>query len=155
MPPPTPTDIISPAEFQDLSLGTISSSGSSTVEIRRAPSRRRSRFQNVDTGKPRRIRFQKQPGKAELVALSPDCKHAAFVFKNDIQVCNLALASNTERKEECLSRVILTAVKKRGNFVAAALSNTHLVAISEKDVSFPLYEVVIAISLSFAYLLFA
>ena len=91
--------------------------------------------QQVEVRSARKVKFLNSRKRADYVSLSPDCTHAAFVFSDQIQVCRDA--SDWEGSGSLETEVMLKLEKKAGKFIAACLSDTHLVAISDKQVRIP------------------
>lgn len=94
----------------------------------------------VDLQKPRtdldvakKIKFLQNAKKAEYIALSPNNEYVAFTFPNQVQVCRLSYGVGGYGT---LVIKVMLAPGKKGKFVAAELSNTHLVAISDKEVCY-------------------
>jgi hypothetical protein len=86
------------------------------------------RIEKVETHE-HKIRLQRRDALA--VALSPHGEYAAFVFDKEIRLCELSQSHNGSLNVE----VVMTLEKgKKGKFIAAALSNSHLVAIAQKEV---------------------
>ncbi|KAL8749763.1 MAG: hypothetical protein Q9184_006675, partial [Pyrenodesmia sp. 2 TL-2023] len=79
----------------------------------------------------KKIKFLQSVKKAEYVALSPNAEYAAFVFSNQVQVSRLSYGLGTFGN--CAVKVVLGSGRK-AKFFAAELSNTHLVAISDKEI---------------------
>lgn len=88
--------------------------------------------QQVEVCSARKVKFLDSRKRAEYVSLSPDCRHAAFVFSDQVQVCRGV--SNWEGTGNLETEVMLKLDKKAGRFIAACLSDTHIVAISDKEV---------------------
>lgn len=90
-------------------------------------------LQNPKTefGAAKKIKFLQNAKKADYVALSPNSEYAAFVFPNQVQVCRLSYGLGTFATSAIK---VMLASGKKGKFIAAELSNTHLVAISDKEV---------------------
>lgn len=78
----------------------------------------------------KKIKFLQSAKKAESVALSPNGEYVAFVFSDRVQVSHITMSS--ERVSE--SKVMLTSGRRSGKISTAALSDTHLVAVSDKEV---------------------
>ena len=95
--------------------------------------------QQVEVCSTRKVKFNNSRKRADYVSLSPDCTHAAFVFSDQVQVCRDV--SNLEGNGGLETEVMLKLEKKAGKFIAASLSDTHLVAISDKQVRTPVLEV--------------
>ncbi|KAL8915996.1 MAG: hypothetical protein Q9208_008750 [Pyrenodesmia sp. 3 TL-2023] len=79
----------------------------------------------------KKIKFLQNAKKADYVALSPNSEYAAFVFPTQVQVCRLsyglgALGTGAVK--------VMLASGKKAKFLAAELSNTHLIAISDKEI---------------------
>ncbi|KAI9805074.1 MAG: hypothetical protein M1825_000908 [Sarcosagium campestre] len=70
---------------------------------------------------------------ADTVALSPDVLHAAFVFRRDIEICSVE-TNLDEAGTPPATRPVMKLQKKEGQFFAAALSKSHLVAVTDEEV---------------------
>ena len=88
--------------------------------------------EKVEVSTAKRVTFLQHAKKADFVALSPNSEYAAFIFSKQIQVCRVSYEWGSLRPLEI--KMMLTLGKKDGRFVAAALSTTHLVAISDQEV---------------------
>lgn len=88
----------------------------------------------IEVDAARKIKFLQNTKKADFVALSPNSEYAAFVFTNNVQVCRVSFSTGALKPFEI--KVMLTSGKKGGKFVAAAMSDAHLVAISDKEVCY-------------------
>ncbi|KAL8706484.1 MAG: hypothetical protein Q9201_000468 [Fulgogasparrea decipioides] len=87
--------------------------------------------QRVEVGAAKKVKFGKGK-KADYVALSPDCAYAAFVFSGQVQVNRIVSEWGEIQTSE--AKVMLKLGEKAGKFVAAYLSSTHLVAISNTEI---------------------
>ncbi len=85
----------------------------------------------TDVDVARKIKFLQNAKKADYIALSPNNEYAAFIFATEVQVCRLSFGVGGYGT---FAIKAMLASGKKGKFVAAELSNTHLVAISEKEV---------------------
>ncbi|KAL8903943.1 MAG: hypothetical protein Q9207_003590 [Kuettlingeria erythrocarpa] len=85
----------------------------------------------TDVDVARKIKFLQNAKKADYIAFSPNNEHAAFIFPNQIQVCRLSYGVGGYGT---FAIKVMLASGKKGKFVAAELSDTHLVAISDKEV---------------------
>ncbi|KAL8726860.1 MAG: hypothetical protein Q9181_005903 [Wetmoreana brouardii] len=119
--------IASPVRTASESTGTQSESSN---VILRLPS---SDFheQRVEVGTAEKIKLCNGK-KADYVALSPDCAYAAFVFSGQVQVNRII--SEWGEIQTLETKVMLTLGAKAGKFIAAYLSSTHLVAISNTEI---------------------
>ena len=123
---PSPLLIKSPWPKAVSAVSSKSSHGS--IKIRPADFQE----QHVEVCPSRKVKFLNSRKRADYVSLSPDCTHAAFVFSDQVQVCRNV--SDWEGIGSLETEVMLKLDKKAGKFIAACLSDTHLVAISDKQV---------------------
>lgn len=108
------------------------SSKSSYGSLNMRPANLQEQQVEVEACPARKIKFLNSRKRADYVSLSPDCTYAAFVFSDQVQVCRNI--SDWEGTGSLETQVMLKSEKKAGKFTAACLSDTHLVAISDKQV---------------------
>ncbi|KAL8838649.1 MAG: hypothetical protein Q9170_002057 [Blastenia crenularia] len=85
----------------------------------------------VEIAPARKINLPQSAKKADFVAMSPNREYVALTFPDCIQVYHIASSS----KKDLETKVILTSGKKSGKFTAAAMSDSYIVAISEKEIN--------------------
>ncbi|KAI9845487.1 MAG: hypothetical protein M1837_004826 [Sclerophora amabilis] len=128
----TPEDLrLSPnsesADHRRASRSTQSSSSLLTDDRRESASTMK--IQRVETLKSGTVRFQDKSKRANSVVLSPNCQYVAYVFDREIQVCQTASSSDSITPER-----LMVLGKEEGSYIAAALSEKHVVAVTAKEV---------------------
>ena len=122
-------NIFSSSGFRQDSESTATSSGSSSWNLKDLSLD--FQVQRIDINPAQKVKFDQNAKRAASVALSPNNECAAFVFSNQIQVCRISTESETPSLG---AKVMLTLDKKSDQYIAACLSNTHLVAIASQEV---------------------
>lgn len=87
---------------------------------------------DIEVSPTQKVKFLQNAKRGNLAVLSPDGEYAAFAVSNQLQVCRISPDCGAPSPPE--TKLMLTLEKKGGQYVAADISNQHLVAISSKEV---------------------